>query len=68
MKDTKVTKHIKEINSASEMDLIEYNFDEFFTVVEEMRDAMFLFIDRVDKGQVRSTKTYNQFKTILGIK
>jgi len=68
MKDTKVTKHIQEISSATEIDLIEYNFDEFFGVVEEMRDAMFLFIDRVDKGQVRSTKTYNQFKTILGIK
>lgn len=68
MKDTKVTKHIQEINSASEMDLIEYNFDEFFTTVEEMRDAMILFIDRVNKGEVRSIKTYNQFKTILGIK
>jgi hypothetical protein len=31
----------------------------------EMYDAMKLFCDRVDRGEVRSTKTYNQFKEIL---
>lgn len=33
--------------------------------VERLRNAMQLFCDRVDKGEVRSTKTYNQFKELL---
>jgi len=32
---------------------------------KKMREVMQLFCDRVDAGEVRSTKTYNQFKAIL---
>lgn len=31
----------------------------------EMLEAMQEFIDRVDKGEVRSTRTYNKFKEII---
>ena len=30
-----------------------------------MKDALSEFVERVDKGEVRSTKTYNKFKRIL---
>ena len=33
--------------------------------VEQMRQAMQTFVNRVEMGEVRSTKTYNQFKEIL---
>jgi hypothetical protein len=33
--------------------------------MEEMRAAMQEFIDRVDKGEVRSKRTYAKFKKIL---
>jgi len=32
---------------------------------ERMREAMQTFVDRVDGGSIRSTKTYKQFKDIL---
>lgn len=31
----------------------------------EMLEAMQEFVDRVDKGEVRSTKTYSKFKSII---
>lgn len=31
----------------------------------EMYEAMQEFVNRVDRGEVRSTATYNKFKTIL---
>ncbi len=34
--------------------------------MEQMRAAMQEFVDRVDKGEVRSKRTYAQFKEILG--
>lgn len=36
--------------------------------VLEMREAMQEFVDRVDKGEVRSRRTYAKFKKILGSK
>jgi len=33
----------------------------------EIEDAVKTFIHRVDKGEIRSRKTYKQFKQILGI-
>jgi len=33
-----------------------------------MESAMTNFVKRVDRGEVRSTKTYIQFKDILGIR
>lgn len=35
------------------------------SIAPEMFDAMQEFIDRVDRGEVRSKKTYEKFKTIL---
>ena len=35
--------------------------------VEVMEKAMRKFIDRVDKGEVRSKKTYAEFKKILNM-
>jgi hypothetical protein len=35
--------------------------------VEAMEKAMRKFIDRVDKGEVRSKKTYAEFKKILNV-
>jgi len=32
-----------------------------------MEGAMINFVNRVEKGEVRSTITYNEFKSILGI-
>lgn len=34
---------------------------------KEMEEAMTNFVKRVEKGEVRSTVTYSQFKSILGI-
>lgn len=34
--------------------------------MRSMRDAMQEFVDRVDKGEVRSKRTYAKFKEILG--
>ena len=34
-------------------------------LLEECLDAMQEFVDRVDKGEVRSTYTYNKFKKLL---
>lgn len=31
----------------------------------EMYEAMQEFVDRVDKGEIRSNRTYNKFKSIL---
>jgi hypothetical protein len=33
--------------------------------IDEMADAMREFCERVEKGEVRSVKTYNKFKAIL---
>lgn len=33
---------------------------------EQLREAAQEFIDRCDRGEIRSTRTYNKFKTILG--
>jgi uncharacterized coiled-coil protein SlyX len=33
--------------------------------IEVLKAAMQEFVDRVDKGEVRSTKTYNKFKALL---
>ncbi|MHA1136530.1 MAG: hypothetical protein ACTSSE_08590 [Candidatus Thorarchaeota archaeon] len=35
------------------------------SLLNECLDAMQTFCDRVDKGEVRSVKTYGQFKEIL---
>lgn len=32
----------------------------------KLREAMQLFVDRCDRGEVRSKRTYAQFKELLG--
>lgn len=32
---------------------------------DELLEAIQTFVDRVDKGEVKSTKTYNQFKELI---
>jgi len=34
-------------------------------VIEQMEEAMQEFVDRMDKGKVKSIYTYNKFKRIL---
>lgn len=34
---------------------------------KRLKEAMKVFVDRCDKGEVRSTRTYNKFKQLLGI-
>ncbi len=34
---------------------------------KDMEKAMILFIKRRDNGEIKSTKTYNSFKAILGL-
>lgn len=34
-------------------------------MIDAMQEAMQTFIDRVDKGEVRSRRTYAQFKRVL---
>lgn len=36
--------------------------------IKELEDAMILFVYRVEKGEVRSLKTYEQFKKLLNKK
>lgn len=36
-----------------------------FAAAPEMIEALQWFIDRCDKGEVRSTRTYNRFKEII---
>jgi len=43
------------------------NLKPCFALMREMELAMKEFVDRVDAGEVRSSKTYNQFKQILGL-
>lgn len=59
---------IANIEQADEVEIMEFNFDPCFRLMREMEDAMKEFVDRVNRGEVRSTKTYNQFKYILGLK
>jgi hypothetical protein len=58
---------IEQIEQADEIEILEFDFEPCFKIMRDMESAMKTFIDRVDKGEVRSTKTYNQFKTILGL-
>ena len=66
---SKLEKIIKEIQEAEsvELDGFDFDFDECFKLMREMEYAMSNFVDRVEKGEVRSTRTYNQFKKILDI-
>jgi hypothetical protein len=48
-----------QISVADTSDLIDY--------AQSMENAMTEFVERVDKGEVRSRKTYSKFKDILGI-
>ena len=68
--ENKVTKVEKIIDDIGELDLaqmLDYDgLDECFVLMRAMENAMSKFIRRVDKGEVRSTKTYKQFKDILG--
>lgn len=40
-------------------------FTQFVAHVADMREAMQEFVDRVDRGEVRSVTTYNKFKRLL---
>lgn len=38
-----------------------------FEKAQQMEQAIITFIKRRDAGEIRSTKTYNSFKSILGL-
>jgi hypothetical protein len=63
----KVEKIIEEIEQCSESELISFDFRPCFRLMRDMSDAMETLVKRVDAGEARSTKTYNQFKAILEI-
>lgn len=62
---SKVDRIIKEIANCDETAIMEYDFTECFGIMREMRGAMKTFVDRVEAGTIRSTRTYRQFKEIL---
>lgn len=64
---SQVEKIIKGIEQADEIEIMEYDFEPCFRLMREMEDAMTTFVKRVEAGEVRSTKTYAQFKAILGL-
>lgn len=64
---TKVDEIINEIKNTNEVEIMEFNFNPCFDMLREMENAMKIFINRVDIGEVRSKRTYAQFKEILGI-
>jgi hypothetical protein len=58
---------IEDIEQADEVEIMEFDFDPCFRLMRDMEAAMKTFVERVDKGEVRSSKTYTQFKSILGL-
>lgn len=64
---SKVEKFINEISEADEVEIMEFDFKPCFDLMRNMEAAMKTFVERVDAGEVRSKKTYKQFKEILGI-
>jgi len=62
-----VERIIEKIEQADEVEIMEFDFDPCFRLMREMEEAMTTFVERVDKGEVRSKKTYSQFKAILGL-
>ena len=64
-KKTGVEKYIDEIGNADEVELLEYDFVPVFEKLRQMESAMQRFVTRVDKGEVRSTKTYLEFVEVL---
>lgn len=60
---------IEDMNRRELLEVARIHVREFHEVhgkLQECKKAMQEFVDRVEKGEVRSTKTYNQFKKILG--
>ena len=47
------------------VDFMKETTDNYEKEIERLKDAMQLFCTRVDNGEVRSTKTYSQFKELL---
>ena len=64
---SKVEEIIDGINANDDMEIHSYDFDECFTLMREMEHAMTEFVNRVDKGEVKSVKTYQKFKRILDL-
>ncbi len=64
---SKVESIIKKINDADEVEILEFDFEPCFKLMREMEKAMNTFVERVNKGEVRSKRTYTQFKNILGL-
>ena len=61
-----VEKIIEEIEQADDIEIVEYDFQPCFRLMQEMEEAMNLFVDRVEAGTITSKRTYTQFKAILG--
>ena len=62
---SRIEQMIEEVNMCDETDIMEYNFDPLWKLIREMESVMKTFVDRVEAGTIRSTRTYNQFKEIL---
>ncbi len=64
-KREKIIEDLYDLDTASMLD-----FDSLAACIEymkEMEQAMTTFVERVDKGEVQSKRTYAQFKTILDL-
>ena len=48
--------------------IVKQRNQELYLENARLREAMQLFVDRCDKGEVRSTRTYAQFKELLAQK
>jgi len=57
---------VERIEQADIEEILEFDFEPCFRLMREMEAAMTNFVERVERGEVRSTTTYRQFKSILG--
>ena len=68
MSKSNAMKFINEINELSEVEIMEFDFNPSFKYMKEMERAMKEFVNRVEKGEIRSKATYNKFNDILKFK
>ena len=47
------------------IELVEKRFKGLAEQCDDYEQAMLWFIDRVDRGEIKSTRTYNMFKTLI---
>lgn len=56
---------IEVVDGLDEFEIVEYDFKPLWEKARAMESAMKTFVERVEAGTIRSTRTYTQFKEIL---